>query len=177
MRLSQDGIVRGMAQSRIQGRIAVQVPDANIRASSYYIAQTSAQCLRCGQSTRVIALALPESHEILIEDEWQPAEASAFLFYATQFPEDVQGQLLQISGSFHLSRRDQGSEPCWSNHCAHCGELLSDDQLHCEPGGGFMPSHVAEAHTISLFEVRETFWAMASGYAPDPEFFAQMRKR
>jgi hypothetical protein len=67
----------------------MQLPDANVRSSSYYIAETEAQCLSCGRWTRVLALALPAPHEILIEDEWQAANVSAFLFYLTELPLDV----------------------------------------------------------------------------------------
>jgi hypothetical protein len=152
----------------------MQLPDANIRSSSYYIAETSVKCLSCDQWTRVLALALPAPHEILIEDEWQAAGVSAFLFYVTELPEEVRHRL-QTSSFFRLSRMEDASDPCWANHCEHCDALVSDDQLHCEPGG-FMPGHADEAHTISLTEVRQAFRAVAAGYAVDPEFFAHMRK-
>jgi hypothetical protein len=153
----------------------MQVPDANIRSSSYYIAETSVQCLSCGHWTRVLALALPAPHEILIEDEWQPANVSAFLFYVTELPEEVR-RLVQTASFFRLSPVEAASDPCWANHCEHCDALVSDDELHCEPGG-FMPGHAHEAQAISLLEVRQAFRAVAAGYAVDPEFFAHMRKR
>jgi len=153
----------------------VQVPDANIRSSSYYIAQTEVQCLSCDQWTRVLALALPAPHEVLIEDEWQSADVSAFLFYVTELPEDVRHQL-QTSSFFRLTRAEDASDPCWANHCEHCGALVSDDELHCETGG-FMPGHADEAQTISLIEVRQAFRAVAAGYAVDPEFFVHIAKR
>ena len=152
----------------------MQVPDANIRSSSYYIAETSVQCLSCGQWTRVLALALPAPHEVLIEDEWQAANVSAFIFYVTELPEGVRHRL-QTSSFFRLSRMEDASDPCWANHCEHCDALVSDDELHCEPGG-FMPGHADEAQTISLIEVRQAFRAVAAGYAVDPEFFVHMRK-
>jgi hypothetical protein len=153
----------------------MQVPDANIRSSSYYIAETEAQCLSCDRWTRVLALALPAPHEILIEDEWQPADVSAFLFYVTELPEEVR-HLLQTSSFYRLSRVEDASDPCWENHCEHCDALVSDDELHCEPGG-FMPGHADEAQAISLIEVRQAFRAVAAGYAVDPDFFVHMRKR
>ena len=153
----------------------MQVPDANIRSSSYYIAQTEVQCLSCDQWTRVLALALPAPHEVLIEDEWQSADVSAFLFYVTELPEDVRHQL-QTSSFFRLTRAEDASDPCWANHCEHCGALVSDDELHCETGG-FMPGHADEAQTISLIEVRQAFRAVAAGYAVDPEFFVHIAKR
>jgi len=154
----------------------VQVPDANIRSSSYYIAQTEVQCLSCDQWTRVLALALPATHEVLIEDEWQSADVSAFLFYVTELPEDVRRRLTQACSFFRLTRDPESSDPYWANHCQYCDELLNDDELHCETGG-FMPGHADEAQTISLIEVRQAFRAVAAGYAVDPEFFVHIAKR
>jgi hypothetical protein len=153
----------------------MQVPDANIRSSSYYIAETSVQCLSCGQWTRVLALALPAPHEVLIEDEWQAANVSAFLFYVSELPEGVR-RLLQTSSFFRLTRGTGESDPCWANHCEHCDAPVSDDELHCEPGG-FMPCDAQEAQDISLFAIAEPFQAVAAGYAGDPEFFEFIAKR
>jgi hypothetical protein len=154
----------------------MQLPDANVRSSSYYIAQTTVQCMSCDQWTRVLALALPAPHEILIEDEWQAAGVSAFLFHMTELPEGVRRQITQISSSFRLACGADAPDSYWTNHCEHCDALVSDDELHCEPGG-FMPAHADEARTISLLAVRQAFRAVAAGYAVDPEFFVHMRKR
>jgi len=151
----------------------MQVPDANIRSPSYYIAETSAQCPLCDQWTRVLALALPATHEVLVEDDWQSADGGAFLFYLTELPAEVRHLLTQLSSFFRLSRMEDASDPCWANHCEHCDALVSDDELHCEPGG-FMPGHADEAQTISLIEVRQAFRAVAAGYAVDPEFLVQI---
>jgi len=153
----------------------MQVPDANIRSSSYYIAETSVQCRSCDQWIRVLALALPAPHEVLIEDEWQAANVSAFLFYVTELPEEVR-RLLQTSGFFRLTRDPESSDPYWANHCEYCDELVNDDELHCEPGG-FMPGDEQEAQDISLFAIAEPFRAVAAGYAVDPEFFVHIAKR
>jgi len=154
----------------------MQLPDANIRSSSYYIAQTTVQCMSCGQWTRVLALALPRSHEILIEDDWQAADVSAFLFHVTELPEGIRRQCLQVSPFFSSARHADAPDPYWANHCEHCEALVSDDELHCEPGG-FMPGNVDEAQAISLLAIPQALRAVAAGYAVDPEFFAHMRKR
>jgi hypothetical protein len=154
----------------------MQPPDANIRSSSYYIAQTTVQCMSCDHCTRVLAVALPAPHEILIEDEWQAADVSAFLFHVTELPECVQRQLLQISPFFRLARGADTPDLYWTNHCEHCDALVSDDELHCEPGG-FMPGNADEAQTISLLVIPQIFRAVAAGYAVDPAFFMHMRKR
>jgi hypothetical protein len=41
-------------------------PDANIRSQTYFVARTSARCRHCGSWTRVLALAVPLSHETLL---------------------------------------------------------------------------------------------------------------
>jgi hypothetical protein len=150
------------------------LPDANIRSSSYYIAQTTAQCMYCGEWTRVLALALPPNHEMLAEEEWQSVAAGAFVFHLTALPKSVQRELKRLSGSFRPAR---GADPTsyWANHCEHCERRVSDDELHCEPGG-FMPSHADEAVAILLSPIMQAFSAVAAGYAPDPAFFMSMRK-
>ncbi len=154
----------------------MQVPDANVRSSTYYIAQTSVHCPSCNQCTRVLAVALPAPHEVLIEDEWQDADVSAFIFYVTEVPEEVLQLLTQTSGFFRSSRMEDTPDPCLTNHCEHCGTPVSDDQLHCEPGG-FMPGYADEAQAISLIEVRKALRAVAAGYAVDPEFLVHTPKR
>ena len=160
----------------MQERIAMQVPDANIRSSSYCIAETQVQCRSCDRWTPVLALALPAPHEVLIEDEWQHANVGAFLFYVAELPEGVRRQLTQACGFFRLTRDPESSDPYWANHCEYCDELVNDDELHCEPGG-FMPGHADEARAISLLEVRQAFRAVAAGYAVDPEFFVHTPTR
>jgi hypothetical protein len=152
------------------------VSSANIRSSSYYVAQTQARCAQCGQCCRVLGLALPPNHETLDEGEWQKVEANAFIFHIEGLPEAVSRHLLEYSAGFHQTCRDDPSESFWANHCLHCASVFSDDELHCEPGG-FMPSDALEAQAISLTHVQQAFSATAAGYALEPEFFASMRVR
>jgi hypothetical protein len=155
--------------------MTMPLPDANIRSCRYYIAETMVQCVSCGQWTPVLALGVPAPHEILIEDEWQHIDAGALLFNVIGLPEDVQRRLAQASSFFRPTRDTDESAACWANHCEHCGTTVSDDRLHCEPGG-FMPGSADEAKSISLHAAHEPFQAVAGGYAPDPEFFAHMRR-
>jgi hypothetical protein len=150
------------------------LPDANIRSAGYYIAETTAQCASCGQRTRVLALAAPAPHEILIEDEWQHVDAGALLFHVTELPEGVRRRL-QTFCFYRPARAIDEADACWVNHCQHCDAPVSDDRLHCEPGG-FMAGSADEAKSISLHATHEPFEAAAGGYAPDPEYFAYMRK-
>jgi hypothetical protein len=172
--------------------------DANVRSQTYYVARTSVRCPRCGLSTRLLALAMPPGHEILhagahddsgadteVDDElcdesaqdvWQKEHVNALLFYVEGLPGAVQSRLRQLSRFFHPAY-DQGvKNSYWANHCEHCGSLLGDHGLHCEPDGAFMPSSEAVAENIQLLRFREPFAAAALGYACEPEFFTAMRK-
>jgi hypothetical protein len=154
----------------------MSVPGANIRSSSYYVAETQAQCAQCGRYCRVLGLALPPNHETLDDGEWQQVEANAFIFHIAALPDAVGRHLLEHAAGFHQTCGDDPSESFWANHCPHCASVFSDDALHCEPGG-FMPSDALEAQSISLTHVRQAFSALAAGYALEPEFFASMRVR
>jgi hypothetical protein len=154
----------------------MQLPNANIRSSSYFIAETQVQCAQCSRPARVLGIGLPQNHESLTDGEWQTVEASAFIFYVGGLPDAVARLLAEYSAEFHLTARTDPAESHWANHCPHCAAVFSDDELHCEPGG-FMPSTTLEAQAISLTKVEQAFSAFASGYALDPEFFASMRRR
>jgi hypothetical protein len=173
-------------------------PDANVRSHSYYVARTSVRCPHCGHSTRLLALAMPQGHETLhagaqdslgadtddddelrdesAQDVWQPANVNALLFYIEGLPGDVQSRLQELSRFFHLAYDPGAMNTYWANHCEHCGSLLGDYELHCEPEGAFMPTSEAAAKNIQLLSYQEPFAAAAVGYACQPEFFASMRK-
>ena len=152
----------------------MQLPDANVRSSSYSIAETQVRCAQCGQSCRVIALSLPPNHETLVEDEWQTVDADAFIFQIAGLPHAVSRHLLECVPDFHQTCGEESSESCFANHCPHCAAIFSEDELHCEPGG-FMPGDALEAQVISLRHVPQKLSACAAGYALDPQFFASMR--
>ena len=163
--------------------------DANVRSPTYYVARTKVRCWHCGSSTGLLALAVPDGHETLDEDAqadadggksptdaWQPANANALLFYVGCLPDAVQGRLNQLLPLFRLSPSAATSSSYWANHCEHCGTLLGDHELHCEPDGAFMPSSEAAAAQIELLGMQEPLEALAGGYALEPEFFGFMRK-
>lgn len=157
-------------------------PDPNYRSPQYSIARTLIRCWHCGQSTRVLALLLPEGHETLDPEStgesnaWQPAGGNAFLFYITYLPDSVQRQLIQLSSTIRAAHSDATANCYWANHCEHCGSLLDDHELHCETTGAFMPCSEAEAQNIVFLQVCEQFEAQAAGYALEPEFVRCMRK-
>jgi hypothetical protein len=167
-------------------------PDANVRSQAFYVARSSARCWHCGESTRLIALAVPHNHEILdahedadgeaddreqpAPDAWQRANADAFLFYVDYLPESVRDHLKPVSPSFRMAYSAVTLNSYWANHCEHCGTLLDDHELHCEPEGAFMPSSESAATAIQLSTIRAPFEAAAAGYAIAPEFFHFMQR-
>jgi hypothetical protein len=154
----------------------MHLPDANIRSSSYLIAETQARCAHCGRASRVLAVGLPPNHETLDEGEWQQVDANALIFNIASLPDAIARQLLERSPGFHQTGGADPAESHWVNHCPYCAGAFSDDELHCEPGG-FMPGSTLEAQAISLTKVERSFSAAAGGYALEPEFFASMRRR
>jgi hypothetical protein len=165
------------------------LPGANVRSQSYFVARASVRCPHCGLPTRLLALALPHDHETLNEDlqdddegsaerppeAWQRVGVNAFLFYVERLPKEVRDQLNQLSRLFRPAHSAATLNTYWANHCEHCGRVLDDHELHCEPGA-FMASTEEAAATIELVRIPEPFAAVAAGYAMEPEFFACMRK-
>jgi hypothetical protein len=152
----------------------MQVPNANIRSSGYYIAEMQARCAKCGRQTRVLALAVPPNHEIQVDGEWQIVDGNAFLFHVGELPDAVSRHLFERSPAYRPQLAQDPDDSHWANRCEHCAEPFSDDELHCEPGG-FMPSRALDAEAILLSFIHEDFSASVAGYALAPEFFASMR--
>ena len=158
-----------------------ELPQANVRSQTYYVARADAPCSRCGVPTRMLALALPHGHETLDGDSpqspdgWQRANFTAFVFYVEHLPESVQIQLNHLSPHFRLGHSSATLCSYWANHCEHCGVLLEDHELHCEPDGAFLPLSEAAAAGIALSQIHEPFEGVAAGYAFEPEFFRFMR--
>ncbi|MGB6307669.1 MAG: hypothetical protein WBF89_07730 [Steroidobacteraceae bacterium] len=165
------------------------LPGANVRSPCYFVARMSVSCPHCGLPTRLLALALPHDHETLNEDAqdddegsaerppeaWQRAGVNAFLFCVERLPKGVRDRLNELSRLFRPAHSAATLNTYWTNHCEHCGRVLDDHELHCEPGA-FMASSEAAAANIELVRVPEPFAAVAAGYAMEPEFFACMRK-
>jgi hypothetical protein len=164
------------------------LPDANLRSPTYYLARTNAECRHCGLSTHLLALAVPRTHETWDADvsdndagsvqleagAWLRADADAFLFYVEQLSHDVERRLQQTAPLFRLAVSATTQSVYWANHCEHCGAMLDDHELHCEPEGAFMPGSEADAARIQLLQVLNPIEAVAAGYSPDPAFFGLM---
>jgi hypothetical protein len=153
----------------------------NVRAPCYVVASGSAECARCGRWTHVVAVALPCDHEVAGDDSdesgdgartvhWQAAAIGALLFYIRDLPESVQRRIAALTSSFRLAVSAQTGDAYWMNHCEQCGAAVEDHDLHCEPGGAFMPMSAHAAAAIRLLQIFEPFQAAAGGYAFDGEF-------
>jgi hypothetical protein len=156
------------------------LPDSNVRSNGYYVARTSGQCRHCGLSTGLLALAMPRNHETVDSDEqasdsWYCPEVHAILFHVELLSDAVQRRLKHVWPHFRLAYSAATLSSYWANHCEHCGTLLDDHDLHCEPDGAFVPSSEAAAKNIELLQVQEPFEAAAAGFAFEPEFFGYMR--
>lgn len=152
------------------------IPEANVRSPNYFIARTEAPCLRCERPTCLLALAMPGIHETLEDDAWQRAGAEALLFHVRALSRGAQHRLHELSLHFRPSHSPATQNTYWANHCEHCGALLDDDELHCEPDGAFFPSSASAAAAIELIRVNAPVQVVASGYALEPEFLRFMRR-
>jgi hypothetical protein len=153
---------------------------SNVRAERFMVAQRRIRCVHCARQTPVIALALLPGHECLDPEEdelWIPAQCHAFLFYLTALPESVQRVLASLPGSFRFVHSAVTQTRYWANHCAHCGLLIEDHDLHGEPSGAFVPMTASDAAEVLLTPLYAPFEAQAEGYAFEPAFFHAMRVR
>jgi hypothetical protein len=150
----------------------------NVRSAAYFIASTEGGCTQCGETTRLLALALPGGHEVLdpdaapeAADAWQPAPLPAVLFDVHCLAEPVRRELQHRSAAYRLSEDAAGGGARWSNHCEHCGAVQDEQALHGEPDVAFMPMSPEAAAAIRLDAIPEPLCAGASGYSADPAFF------
>ena len=120
-------------------------------------------------------MVLPPGHEVQLDGGWDCAAGNAFVFYVEELAAPIIRRLMQMAPLFRRKREEGHLSPYWANHCEHCGLMLSDEALHCEPGV-FMPAQPHEAAAIQLTGVAEAFSAEAAGYAFEPELFSLIRR-
>jgi hypothetical protein len=148
------------------------LPSANVRAASYYIARTHIRCPHCGVNTQLTGVALAPDHETFDDEAeaWQSVAANAFLFNIQAVSCPVYSRLSRAAPNLCFAS-------CfWLNHCEHCRRELADHEVHGEPGRGFTPLNEDDAANILLTEIAEPFEALTAGYSLEPDFFAGMRR-
>ncbi len=134
------------------------------RGTHYRIVSASSLCSACGAWTHVIALALPAD---------RPETVGVTLYYVEDLPESVRSRVQALAPWYRRAAAAAEAAPaasCWANHCEHCDALQDDHELHCEPGGAFMPASAAEAALLTSWDVAEPFSAVAGGCSHDPPF-------
>lgn len=154
---------------------APPLPDANVRSPTYYIARTTMCCPHCGVATLLLGLAVPPGHETLQVDADAPCarqreSVNALLFYIESLAKEVQDRVHAWSRFYRVGFDAGANSSYWANHCEHCGAMLGDHELYCEPEGAFLPCSATAATLVRLTHVPEPFSAAAAGYACDPEF-------
>jgi hypothetical protein len=160
----------------------MDLPLPRFRSRGYWLAQLAMVCPFCDAATRVAGVALPANHETLDDagdqdSAWQTVAANALLFFITQIPRETENHLRRLAPGFRRAASGPADgESHWANHCEHCGALLDDQELHCEPGDTFVPITAAQGSTIRLIEFDEPFEASAAGYSLEPEFLPFTRR-
>jgi len=133
-----------------------------------YIAQTTVQCMSCGQWTGLWRWRCLHSRT-LIEDDGSPPDVSAFVFDVTELPESGgANSVADFLLSFGVRRG--GTRSLAGQFIASIAtRWVNDDELHCEPGG-FMPADQKSAGYFALGD-SQAFEAVSAGYAVDQRFF------
>jgi len=151
--------------------------NVNVRSPAYAIANASAACANCGAWTHLVALVLPPDHEVLVDSFWERSALGAWLFYIEDLSESVQAMVRELNPWYRLAPSEARGAAYWMNHCEHCGAPQEDHELHCEPGGAFLPERAllpaaggAGAAPIERLDVPRQFAATAGGYALEPPF-------
>ncbi len=146
----------------------------NVRSPRYGIARAPAVCRACGAPTPVFALVLPAGHEVLEDGDWTPQSVCAVLFYVGRISEPVRRRLAALAPDYRAPAADAGEDAHWTNHCERCALPASEEELHGEADGAFVPMSPAQAEAIELVVVPEPIEADAAGYGVDPPGIARL---
>lgn len=182
------------------GKWVPELPDINIRASSYYILEATTICWKCGGRTHVYGFVLPSGHEILepIEDgsmefesnaayeawvnspassEWIKQEMPTTINYVDYLSKAATTRIRTLTPHFRMDFSYTTKSSYWMNHCECCGMKQGDFELHHEPRGAFMPLYPEDAAGMVLHQVDEIIEANCGGYSLDVDFFEVMQRK
>lgn len=159
------------------------LPDANVRASSYYVLQARHLCKHCQQTTPVFALAVPPNHEsteadidldedasrlglapgdfhdwLFSPEQWQTIPGPALLTQIGSVSAPVALTLQRLASAL---RPDAAQGAQWTNFCEHCGNAVWEGALYPTPGQPFCPEDDATAAQITVHTIDAPF----DGYA------------
>lgn len=146
------------------GRWLPSEPDICIRSTSYFIAQTTKPCWKCGECTSVYGFILPVGHESLEPDEdgdgpslWCRYDEMTIVLYVTDLLPSVVSRIKGLSKHYRVDFSNTTQSSYWMNHCEHCGMKQGDFEIYCEPQGAFFPMDERAASRIILREFSESF--------------------
>lgn len=149
------------------GRWLPALPDINVRASSYLIAQSEAHCWKCRELTQVFGFLLPAGHETLEPDDeddnrdvWYGHDEPTILSYVTKLAPAVVNQVKAMTRHYRVDFSKTTGSSYWMNHCEACGMKQGDFELFCEPDGAFFPMDEQAASQIVLHTFSEPFSAL-----------------
>jgi hypothetical protein len=155
----------------------------NIRAPSYWIAQSVRECWRCQGLSDVHGFALPTGYQTLWvgerpwEQVWESAEEPTFVCYLEYLLPAAAERIRQRSSHYRFGLRRRTQSFYWVNFCQHCGAKLGDYETFCEPGQAFSPLTRADAARVALRRVDEPFEATAGGWSLGCDLFEFMTER
>jgi hypothetical protein len=158
----------GVDPTRLRKWVPLPV-QPNIRSASYFIATTVRQCWRCCAQTRVWGIMLPAGHEVLhvdddpADDHWELMDEPTLLSYIGDLPDRVSAHLRDQAPQYRVDYSQTTQSFYCMNHCEHCAAKLGDFDTNNEFGVGFDPASAAQAATIRLREMFETFAASCGG--------------
>lgn len=158
-------------------------PHVNIRAKSYYIAESVRNCWKCDQLTAVFGIALPPGYESLIvkeapkENYWARLDKPTLIYYVDYIPESVQNRFGMLTKYYRWDYSHTIGGSYWMNHCEYCGMKQGDYDLYEEPQGAFFPMTPDEATQILLWHVHEPFAGSCGVDNEGIELFEFMQKK
>lgn len=163
-------------------------PEFNIKADSFFIADTSGSCWKCSENTQFITVgvdpgflsdvALNEEFENLEDDEledheryqigrmtgWFLCDFRALLYYVRHLSECAQQQMQSISPHYRLGFSQTTKTSYWMNHCAYCGSKQGDFREYCEPDGLFRLECTPGHSHITKYKIDTPLIASCDGY-------------
>src|SRR5258708_23021772 len=120
----------------------------SVISNDAYVASTSIPCLQCGQETEVIAIHCLSGTVLDEPLEW-------FTLSDIRPVDEALLQQLQRWPSFRRTAEgDQFGD--FANHCAACGDVISDIHLHSEPEDAVFDTRHAVSGAVTLVPLART---------------------
>lgn len=163
-------------------------PEYRIRAPYYHIIESTSDCWKCSNWTRVFSFMLPEEHEQFdyVEDdedfslennlgEWVLQEHRGTVGSIHSLSPSVLAQVRRFTTNLKQAYSKTAGHRYMMNHCEHCGAKLGDFFMHSEPGGAFFPTSPQQASKMTLVKINERFDANCGVSCATDDFFDCMQ--